>query len=90
MRKKIRLYAFDGCPFCKELKDKFDNDGLDYDYIDINKEEYKEEFQKIMDIGKTDSVPVVLVNKVILSPEISFTSIDEAFKLTKKFLNKEN
>ena len=42
-----------------------------------------------MELGKTESVPIILVNKTLLSPEISFKSIDEAFDLTKKFLSQE-
>ena len=40
-----------------------------------------------MEIGKTESVPIILVNKVVLSPEISFTTIKQAVNLTKKFLS---
>lgn len=86
---KIRLYGFEGCPYCQELKERFDKDKIDYDYIDIDNEKYKDEVKKIMEIGKTDSVPIVLVNKVVLSPEVSFKSIKEAHTLTKKFLNEQ-
>ena len=86
---KIRLYGFDGCPFCSELKERFDKENLDYIYIDINLDENESEVKKVMEIGKTDSVPIVLVNKIILSPEVSFNSIEEAFELTKKFLSGE-
>lgn len=85
--KKIRLYGFEGCPFCQELKEMYEKDGLDFTYVDIELDENEEETKKIMEIGKTDSVPIVLVNKTILSPEVSFKSITEAHELTKKFLN---
>jgi len=84
---KIRLYGFEGCPYCQELKELFEIEKIDFDYIDIYKEEYKEEVKKIMEIGKTESVPIILVNKVVLSPEISFTTIKQAVNLTKKFLS---
>lgn len=86
---RIRLYGFEACPYCQELKERFDNDNLDYVYIDIELKEYEAEVKKVMEIGKTESVPIILVNKVILSPEVSFNSIEEAFNLTKKFLSEE-
>jgi len=85
--KKVRLYGFEECPFCQELKELFDKENIEYDYIDIDLPQYEEEVKKVMEIGKTDSVPIVLVNKTILSAEISFKSIPEALELTKKFLN---
>lgn len=83
---RIRVYGFDGCPFCKQLMEIFDKDNIDYVYVDIDLDENQEETNKIMKIGKTDSVPIVLVNNTLLSPDVSFTSITEAHKLTKKFL----
>jgi glutaredoxin len=87
--KKVRLYGFEGCPYCQELKTLMEDEGMEFDYIDIENDKYKDEVKKIMEIGKTDSVPIVLVNKVILSPEVSFKSIKEAHQLTKKFLNEQ-
>ena len=83
---RVRVYGFDGCPFSKQLMETFDKDNIDYVYVDIDLDENQEETNKIMKIGKTDSVPIVLVNNTLLSPDVSFTSITEAHKLTKKFL----
>jgi glutaredoxin len=87
--KKVRLYGFDGCPYCQELKGLFIENDIDHDYVDINLEENREEAEKVMKVGKTENVPVVLVNKVVLAPEVSFKSIPEALQLTKKFLSEE-
>lgn len=87
MSKQLRLYGFEGCPYCEELREYFDKDGLDYTYVDINLPENEAETKKVMEVGKTDSVPIVLVAKTILAPEISFTSIPEAFQITKKLLS---
>lgn len=86
---KVRLYGFKDCPYCQDIRGKFDNGNIDYHYVDIELKENQKEVDKIMKIGKTDSVPIILVNKTLLSPEISFKSIDEAFDLTKKFLSQE-
>jgi len=85
--KRVRLYGYDECPYCQELKKLYENSNIEFTYIDIQDTKNKEEVEKIMKIGKTDSVPIVLVNKTILSPENSFKTINEAFKLTNKFLN---
>jgi len=85
--KRVKLYGYEECPYCQELKEHYEKNNINFTYVDIENKDNKAEFEKIMEIGKTDSVPIVLVNKTILSPEISFKSIDEAFKLTKKFLN---
>lgn len=84
---RVKLYGYDTCPYCKELKELYEKNNIEFIYVDIELEENRPEFEKIMKIGKTDSVPVILVNKTILSPDISFKSIQEAFELTKKFIN---
>ena len=76
--------------FTDKIKGLFDKDGLDYIYVDIEDKKNNKEVDKIMEIGKTDSVPIILVNKTLLSPEVSFKTIQEAFDLTKKFLSEEN
>jgi len=85
--RRVKLYGYEDCPYCQELKEHYEKNDIVFDYVDVNLNENKSEFKKIMELGKTDSVPVVLVNNTILSPDISFKSIDEAFSLTKKFLN---
>ena len=85
--KRVKLYGYEDCPYCQDLKEYYEKNDITFEYVDINLKENKPEFKKIMEIGKTNSVPIVLVDKTILSPDISFKSIDEAFKLTKKFLN---
>ena len=85
--KKVRLYGFEECPYCQELKKLYEDNNIDFTYVDIELESNKEETARIMEIGKTDSVPIILVNKTLLSPEVSFKSISEAHELTKKFLN---
>ena len=85
--KRVRLYGYKECPYCQELKEHYEKNNIVFEYVDVELKKNKPEFKKIMEIGKTDSVPVILVNKTILSPDISFKSINEALTLTKKFLN---
>lgn len=85
--KRVRLYGYDECPYCQELKNLYEKNNIDFTYIDIENSENKKEFERIMEIGKSDSVPIILVNKTILAPENSFKTINEALQLTNKFLN---
>lgn len=75
----------ENCPYCKELKDLLDAEGLNYEEVDIHKEENKEESDTVFKVTKVDSVPIVRVGNQLLAPEVSFFSIQEAFDLTKKF-----
>ena len=85
--KRVRLYGYKECPYCQELKNLYEKNNIDFTYIDIENSENKKEFERIMEIGKSDSVPIILVNKTILAPENSFKTINEALQLTNKFLN---
>ena len=83
----VRLYGFEGCPYCDELKGMYDENNINYTFVDVTLKENKRECDKIFELAKEDSVPIVLVNKTILAPDSSFKSIKEAYDLTMKFLN---
>lgn len=83
----IRLYGFEGCPYCDELKGMFDDNKIDYTFVDVTLKENDAETQKVFKIANEESVPIVLVKKTILAPEKSFQNIKEAYDLTIKFLN---
>jgi glutaredoxin len=82
------LYGFDECPYCQELKGLYDETGIDYIFVDITLDEHEAECEKLFKITKDESVPVILVNKTLLAPDSSFKTIQEAYELTLKFLNK--
>jgi len=83
----VRLYGFDECPYCQELKGLYDENGIEYTYVDVTLDENESECEKLFKITKDESVPVVLVNKTLLAPDSSFKTIEEAYQLTLKFLN---
>jgi len=76
----------ENCPYCKQLKDLLTGEGIEFEDVDINKPENKEESDMVFKITKVDSVPIVRVDKQLLAPDVSFTSIEEAFELTKQFM----
>lgn len=81
----IRIYSMKNCPYCTELKGLLDKEGLEYTDVDINLLENKEEADKVFEVTKSDSVPIARVGNQLLAPDISFSSIDDAFFLIKKF-----
>jgi glutaredoxin len=82
----IRLYTIEHCPYCKQLKEMFIKEGLNFVEIDVNKPENEAEWQRLHEFSKSDDVPMVKINNQLLVPNTSFKSINEAFELTKKFL----
>lgn len=82
----VKLYGFEGCPYCAELKGLLQENNIEYQYVDIGLPQNQEEFNKIMEISKSDDVPIVRVGNQLLVPNVSFKSIKEAAELTKKFL----
>lgn len=82
----VRIYSMLECPYCVQLKELLNKEGIEFTDVDIDKPENEDEYKKISEICKSDSVPIVRVGKQLLVPNISFRSIREAADLTKKFL----
>lgn len=82
----IKLYTIPECKYCNELKEILTNEGVIFTEINVMLKENEEEYKKINSVTKSDQVPIVLVGKQLLVPEVSFKSIREAADLTKKFL----
>jgi glutaredoxin len=82
----IRIYSIPQCPYCTELKEMLTNEGIEFTDVNVDLPENEEEYNKIYEITKAEEVPIILVNKQLLVPNVSFKSIKEAANLTKKFL----
>lgn len=74
---KVKLYTMDNCPYCTELKMSLQSLGIDYVDVNVNMTENEDEFTDLIKKTKSDEVPVAIVNKNILAPNISFKSISE-------------
>ena len=74
------------CPFCDEMKKYLNEGGIEFIEIDVELNKNKLEFNKIVEISKADSVPIIIVNKKILIPERSFKTIKEGYEKTKMLL----
>lgn len=75
------------CKYCNELKEILNTENIVYQEVNILLPENEAEYGKLCEITKSEQVPIVLVGKQLLVPEISFKTITEAAELTKKFLN---
>lgn len=82
----IRLYMIENCPYCKQLKELYKKDGIEFEEIDVNKPEHEAEWKRLYEVTKSNDVPIVKVGNQLLVPDTSFKSIDEAFATTKKLL----
>lgn len=83
----LKIYSIPQCSYCSKLKDLLSKSNIDFIDVNIELSENKDEFEKLNKIANSDSVPIILCDKKILIPEVSFKSIDEAFVLIKNFLN---
>ena len=82
----IRVYSIEGCIHCNELKELLEVEGIKYVDVDVNLPENEKEFEKVSEITKCESVPIIKVGAKLLAPDISFHTIKEAFELTKTFI----
>lgn len=82
----IKIYTMPSCKYCNELKEKLNGENIEYQDINVMLPENEVEYNKLYEITKSEQVPIVLVGKQLLVPEISFKSINEAVDLTKRFL----
>ena len=73
-----------GCPFCDTMKTHLKENNIPYIEIDVQDSKNSKEVDRLMEITKTDSVPIAIVNKKILVPTVSFKTIEEGIELIKK------
>lgn len=72
------------CYYCDELKERLQKLDLNFEDRDIDDVEHEDYFKKICEKTKTESVPVVIIGKQILVPNISFKTIEEASLIIQK------
>ena len=84
---KIRLYSIPNCKFCVEMKDGLIKMGLDFKEIDVSLPDNEKEFEEVIGISKTESVPTLIVGRYLLAPELNFWTITEGLKMVTEILN---
>lgn len=83
---KVKIYSIENCPYCTELKEILTQEGVEFTDVNVNLPENEKEYDQIHEVTKSEEVPIVLVGKQLLVPNVSFQSIRECADLTKKFL----
>jgi len=82
----VKVYTMENCPYCNELKGLLEKEGIEFENVDINLEENKEEVALVFKVSGVDSVPIASVGNQLVAPDVSFTSIVEAFDIIKNLL----
>tara|TARA_R100000781_G_scaffold36348_1_gene25743 strand:+ start:842 stop:1243 length:402 start_codon:yes stop_codon:yes gene_type:complete len=54
---KIRIYTSETCPYCKQLKQKFEEKNIEFENKLIN--EFKDEWQDIINLTEMPTVPTI-------------------------------
>lgn len=74
---EVTVYTVQECPYCNDLKNKLTKAGVTFTEKDLSVNEYADEFDEIHKLTKSDEVPLVVVGKQLLVPNVSYRSIDE-------------
>jgi glutaredoxin len=85
---KIKIFTLHNCMFCNKLKDRLDEESIEYDDYNIDINQNKLVFEKIVERTSSENVPTVIVGKQILAPNVSFKTIEEGIEIIKKLLGK--
>lgn len=80
----IKIYTIDNCPYCGELKELLEKEGLPFKEVNTNEDKNKEEYEEVHSACNSDMVPIVRIVNELLVPEQSFNTIEEAARITKK------
>lgn len=82
----MKIFSLPNCSYCDKLKGMLDADGIEYTELKLIDPKVEEQFKKISAKTGNDNVPTVLVAKQILSPGVSFKTIDECYQIILKFI----
>jgi glutaredoxin len=83
----IIIYSTPECPYCNNLKELLNNDNITYIDKNVNLDENKEEYEKVSELSKSDMIPLVLIKKNFLVPNVSFNTIKECYEIIKKLIS---
>ena len=86
---KIKVYTIPNCPFCVKLKNLLDKDKIEYETVDVSLDVNEKEFEKLMELSESESVPMITVGVNLLAPDVNFSTIEQAVKLIKYILENE-
>lgn len=81
---RVKVFSMKGCPHCENLKNKLNENNIDYIEIDID--EHEELYNNFSKKVNNEYLPAILMDRTAFVPEKSFNTIDEAVSLIKNQL----
>jgi glutaredoxin len=94
MDKVVVLFTMKGCPFCDDMKNMLEEEGIDFVNRDIY--EYEEEFNLFAEITNSDYVPAFMLienpetepKSELFAPDRDYENITEGVKIIKEWVEK--
>lgn len=90
MDKLLILFTMKGCPYCDEMKEKLNENNIEF--IDRDIEEYEDEYNLFVEVTENDYVPSFMIiespddnpKTYLFAPERDYYEINEGVKIIKK------
>ena len=90
MDKLLILFTMEGCPFCQIMKDRLNEEQIEFHERDINV--YEQEYDMFKEITQNDFVPAFMIiespeenpHTVLFAPERDFNEIEEGLTIIKE------
>jgi glutaredoxin len=94
MDKVVVLFTMKGCPFCVDMKNMLEDEGIDF--VDRDIYEYEEEFNLFAEITNSDYVPAFMLienpetepKSELFAPDRDYENITEGVKIIKEWVEK--
>ena len=95
MTKLVILFTMKGCPFCDMMKDKLNENEIEFHVRDIDI--YKDEYDLFVEMTGNEFVPSFMIintppespNPKLFAPERDFDEIDDGIEIIKRELGKK-
>jgi glutaredoxin len=94
MDKVVVLFTMKGCPFCVDMKNLLEEEGIDF--VDRDIDEYEEEHNLFVEITQNDYVPSFMLienpttepKSELFAPDRDYEDIYEGVKIIKEWVEK--
>ena len=74
--REVVVYTRNGCPYCKQLMDKLNDDGIKF--IEKEQTDFQEEWNNVAMLTGVPVFPTILVNENYLTPRRDFQNVPQA------------
>jgi glutaredoxin len=94
MDKVLILYTMKGCPYCTMIKEKLDEEKIDY--IERNIDDHKDEYDLFVEVTENDFLPSFMIiespmnnpKTKLFAPERDFNEIDEGVEIIREYFKR--